>query len=179
MFKGLVEGYEVSSRADLSCPWISSGMTLSSSSHQTRAISLSCMDERKGVASWANLLISTRCLWVKLPSSSHHTREVTFNLSLWYIEIKQRNKDKRQLMSLKKVHCGRRYHTTSTKAPMNETLQPLVCHEPYAHWVLTPTTSSTLHGSKRDLLEHLIDLGQDLPNMTPCQPTHIQSWQVT
>jgi hypothetical protein len=37
------------------------------------------------------------------------------------------------MMGLEKVHCERRYHTPSTKAPMNETLRPLVCHDPYAH----------------------------------------------
>jgi hypothetical protein len=35
----------------LSCPWISSGMKLPSSGHQARVMSLSCMDERKGVSS--------------------------------------------------------------------------------------------------------------------------------
>jgi hypothetical protein len=78
-------------------------------------------------------------------------------------------------MGLKKVHCGRRYHTPSTKAPMNETLRPIVCHEPYAHRVLTSTTSSTLHGLERDLLETLLDLGKDLPNRTPHQPSDIQA----
>jgi len=178
MLKELFEGYEVSSRADLSRPWISSGMTLSSSSHQTRTMALSCMAERKGVSSRASLLISTRCLWVTLPSYGHHARAVTFNLSLCYIERKQRKKDKMQLMGLEKVHCGWRYHTPSRKAPMNETLRPLVCHEPYVHWVLTPTTSSTLHGSERDLLETLLHLGQDLPNRTPRQSSHIQAWKV-
>jgi hypothetical protein len=43
MLKRLVEGYEFSSRVDLSRPWISSGMTLSSFGHQTRAMALSCM----------------------------------------------------------------------------------------------------------------------------------------
>jgi hypothetical protein len=75
-------------------------------------------------------------------------------------------------MGLEKVHCGRRYHTPSTKAPMNETLRSLVCHELYAHSILTPFTSYTLHGLERDLLEALLDLGQDLPNKTPCQPSH-------
>jgi hypothetical protein len=36
-------------------------------------------------------------------------------------------------MGLEKVNCERRYHTPSTKEPMNETLRPLVCHDPYAH----------------------------------------------
>ena len=75
-------------------------------------------------------------------------------------------------MGSEKVHCGRRYHTPSTKAPMNETLRPLVCHEPYAHCVLTPSTSYTLHALERDLLETLLDLGMDLPNRTPLQPSH-------
>ena len=82
MLKRLVEGYKVSSQADLSRPWISSGMKLPSSGHQTRVMAPSCMAARKGVSSRANLLISTRCLWVTLPLSSHHAGAVTFNLSL-------------------------------------------------------------------------------------------------
>jgi hypothetical protein len=58
---------------------------------------------------------------------------------------------------------------------MNETLRPLVCHDPYAYWALTPITSSILHGLEMDLLEALLDLGQDLPNRTPRQPSHIQA----
>jgi hypothetical protein len=72
----------VSSQVDLSRPWISSGMTLSLSSHQTKAVTLICMAERKGVSSRANLLISTRYLWVTLQPSSHHAEVVTFNLFL-------------------------------------------------------------------------------------------------
>jgi hypothetical protein len=34
-------------------------------------------------------------------------------------------------MGLKKLHCGRRYHTPSTMAPLNQTLQPRVCHDPF------------------------------------------------
>ena len=63
-------------------PWIYSGMTFSSSGHQTRAMALNCMAERKGVSSRASLLISTRCFSVTLPMFVHHTRVVTFNLSL-------------------------------------------------------------------------------------------------
>jgi hypothetical protein len=48
------------------------------------------MDERKGVSSGANLLISTRCLWVTMPSSGHHAREVNFNISLCYYERKSK-----------------------------------------------------------------------------------------
>jgi hypothetical protein len=78
-------------------------------------------------------------------------------------------------MGLEKVHYGRRYHTPSTKAPMNETLQPLVCHYPYAHSVLTLMTSPTLHGLERDLLETLLDLEKYIPNRTPRQPSQIQA----
>jgi hypothetical protein len=69
-------------------------------------------------------------------------------------------------MGLEKMHCGQRYHRPSTKAPMDATLRTIVCHEPYVHWVLTPNTSSTLHGLEMDILEGLLDLGQDLANMT-------------
>jgi len=31
-------------------------------------------------------------LWVTLPSSGHHAREVTFNLSLFYIERKYKER---------------------------------------------------------------------------------------
>jgi hypothetical protein len=62
----LVEGWKVSSQADLSRPWISSGTTLSSSGHQTREMARSCMAERKGFSSQANLFVSIRCLCVKV-----------------------------------------------------------------------------------------------------------------
>jgi hypothetical protein len=38
--------------------------------------------------------------------------------------------------------------------------------------------SYTLHGLERDLLESLLDLGKDLSNGTPRQPSHIQASQV-
>jgi hypothetical protein len=38
-----------------------------------------------------------------------------------------------QMTGLEKVHCGQRYHTPSTKAPMNETQRPLVSHELYSN----------------------------------------------
>jgi hypothetical protein len=50
-------------------------MTLPSSGHQTRVMTLSCMAERNMVSSRSNLLISTRCLWVTLPSSGHHKKK--------------------------------------------------------------------------------------------------------
>jgi hypothetical protein len=45
-------------------------------------MALSCMAERNGVSSKANLLISTRCLWVTLSLFAHHAKAVAFNLSL-------------------------------------------------------------------------------------------------
>jgi hypothetical protein len=50
------------------------------------------MDERKGVSSRANLLISIRYLWVTLPPPGHHARAMTFNLSLCYYERKYKEK---------------------------------------------------------------------------------------
>jgi hypothetical protein len=32
-------------------------------------------------------------------------------------------------MGLEKVHYKRKFHTTSTKVPMNERIRALVCHE--------------------------------------------------
>jgi hypothetical protein len=39
---------------------------------------------------------------VKFPSSGHHARGLNFNLSLCYIEIKQKNKDKKEIDGLGK-----------------------------------------------------------------------------
>jgi hypothetical protein len=78
--------------SDLLHPWISSGMTLPLYCHQTREVTLSCMAEIKGVSSRANLLISIRYLWVKFTSPGHHAMIVTFNQSLFYCEIKYKER---------------------------------------------------------------------------------------
>ena len=51
MLRGLVGGWEVSSRADLSLSWVFRGMTLPSFGHQARVVALSYIAERKGVSS--------------------------------------------------------------------------------------------------------------------------------
>ena len=82
MIKGLVGGWEVSSRAELSWSWVFSNMTLPSFGHQARVVVLSYTTKRKGVSSEAKVLIFARYLWMKLSLSGHQAMPMAFNLFL-------------------------------------------------------------------------------------------------
>ena len=58
------------------------------SSHQTRVVALGGMAKRKGVSSWANLLISMKCLWITLSP-------LVIKLGQWPSTIPLKHKRKR------------------------------------------------------------------------------------
>ena len=150
-------------------------MAFPSSSHQARVVALSCTTERNGVSSWANLIISTRYLWVTLSLSGHHTRTVAFNSSFKHErkkEWKNNGLGKSSFANEGATHPLQRH-------PWMRHYNPLYVMNPMPVDYVFLTTSSTLHGLERDHLETLLDLGKDLPNKTPHQPSHIQAWKFT
>ena len=150
-------------------------MTLPSFGHQARVVALSYTTKRKEVLSRANRLISARYLWVTLSLFGNHTRTVAFN------SFPKTWKKQRMSRGWAWKHCIANEGATYPllRHPWMRHYNPLYVLNPMPSESWSLTTSSTLHGLERDLLETLLDLGQGQSNRTPRQPSHIQDWEVT